>query len=240
MDPVGEYMGVLHPGALAFSFLAWTIAGFIVPSFNLLLCLLGFIWVGFFVLRIVRKVLKPIALTLGPLTIMLIMIHVAAWYAHPESSLWIAVLAALHFVTHIAIIVSGAMALLVAVPIDVTLSSLEDLGLPVSVTYILLATIQLLPSMASRVQAIRQAQEARGLKLRGSVANRLKALLALLGPMTFSLLELSESKALGLEMRGYGKGRRTHLLKAQWHYKDWWWSCSSIVIAAGVVMVGVR
>lgn len=228
----------IHPRALQICFLVWIVAGFSIKPFGFLLLLIISMGIGLLILRVMQRVLKTSLLTLVPLTIMLITLHVSAWYADPRGSILTSIYAAVTFSAHIAIVVFSSIMLFTAIPIDVTLNSLEDIGLPLSISYMLLSTIQLLPSMTSRVHAIRQSQEARGMTLRGSLPNRLKALVSLLGPLTLSLLELSEDKALVLEMKGYGKTKRTHITATRWRQRDWWWIIGSTTTAIAVVIVG--
>ena len=64
--------------------------------------------------------------------------------------------------------------------------------------------------MAGRVEAIRAAQEARGLVVGGGVVSRLAAVRVQMVPLVLGLIEDSGSRAQALDARGFGSpGPRT-------------------------------
>ena len=90
--------------------------------------------------------------------------------------------------------------------------AVAERGWPFSMSYLVVATLLALPRFRARAAAILEAQRSRGLRLRGSPLNRLRAL----GPITFPLLlgalaEVDE-RGFALETRAAsGVARRTSL-----------------------------
>lgn len=83
------------------------------------------------------------------------------------------------------------------------IQALVEAGLPVGLAYLLGSPLLLLPQMASRVQAVQAAQQARGLETQGTVLQRVRALFPLAAPLVLSALLDVEERALSLEVRGF-------------------------------------
>ena len=64
-------------------------------------------------------------------------------------------------------------------PPDDLMITLEARGIPNSITYIILSTIQLVPGLQARAGKIRDAQRARGLETEGNILQRMRAMMAL-------------------------------------------------------------
>ncbi|WP_232084546.1 energy-coupling factor transporter transmembrane component T, partial [Arthrobacter sp. SO5] len=76
--------------------------------------------------------------------------------------------------------------------------------------FVLSSALMLLPAMATRLDGIRQAQEARGLVLRGGILSRLGAVRLQMVPLVLGLIEDAGNRAQALEARGFGHpGPRT-------------------------------
>jgi len=90
--------------------------------------------------------------------------------------------------------------------------AVAERGWPFSVAYLVVATLLALPRFRARAQVILEAQRSRGLRLRGSAVNRIRAI----GPVTFPLLlgalaEVDE-RGFALDTRcAAGSVRRTAL-----------------------------
>jgi energy-coupling factor transport system permease protein len=74
-------------------------------------------------------------------------------------------------------------------------------GWPFPVTYLAAATLQTLPRLRQRVLLIRDAQWARGLRLRGSIVTRAAALIPLALPLILGALADADDRAIALETR---------------------------------------
>lgn len=102
----------------------------------------------------------------------------------------------------------GATLLLVfTTPPAALMLALAQHGAPASLTYILGATLQLIPHMRARAAAITAAQQARGLETSGSLRHRARALLPLLTPLVLSTLVDAEERAIALEARAFRASR---------------------------------
>lgn len=81
---------------------------------------------------------------------------------------------------------------------------------PPQFSFVLASALTLLPAMAARLDGIRQAQEARGLVLRGGLLSRLGAVRLQMVPLVLGLIDDAGSRAQALDARGFGRrGPRT-------------------------------
>ncbi len=83
-------------------------------------------------------------------------------------------------------------------------AALAARGLPPQFGFVLASALTLLPAMAGRLEAIRAAQEARGLVVRGGVGARLVAVRVQMVPLVLGLMEDAGSRAQALDARGFG------------------------------------
>ncbi len=89
--------------------------------------------------------------------------------------------------------------------------ALTERGLPRSIGYILLVTLQIAPDMISRATAILEAQRSRGLETQGGL-RRVRALVPLVGPLVVGALVDVEERAMAIESRAYtASGPKTSL-----------------------------
>lgn len=89
-------------------------------------------------------------------------------------------------------------------------SALAARKFPPQFGFVLASTLALAPAIAVRLQRIRQAQEARGLVLRGSPFSRIAALRLQMVPLVMGLIDDAGSRAQALDARGFGAaGPRT-------------------------------
>ena len=95
-----------------------------------------------------------------------------------------------------------------ATPADDLMISLEERGVPNSITYIILSTIQLVPGLQVRAGKIRDAQQARGLETTGSIRQRLRALLPLVEPLVLGSIIDVDERAIALEARAFSSGSK--------------------------------
>lgn len=88
-------------------------------------------------------------------------------------------------------------------PPDDLMISLEERGIPNSITYIILSTIQLVPGLQVRAEKIRDAQRARGLETAGGLMQRLRSLQPLVEPLVLGSIIDVDERAIALEARGF-------------------------------------
>jgi energy-coupling factor transport system permease protein len=81
-------------------------------------------------------------------------------------------------------------------------------GVPFSAAYLFAATLQAVPVLRALAGRILEAQRCRGLRVRGSPARRVAALVPLAVPLALGALAEAETRALALEARAAFLGRR--------------------------------
>ncbi|MGM0125588.1 energy-coupling factor transport system permease [Enterococcus sp. AZ194] len=82
-------------------------------------------------------------------------------------------------------------------------SALEKARIPKKVTFVIAATIQLIPQMSKLSQTITDAQRARGIETQGSVFVRMKAFVPMMGPLVLTSIQQTDERVLTLEARGF-------------------------------------
>lgn len=101
-------------------------------------------------------------------------------------------------------------------------SAFERIGLTGYAGYLILATINVIPQMQSRMDVIKNAQNARGLDTEGGVMKRIKAFVPLIGPVIMSSLIDVQERGMTLELRGFSikNIKKTRLTEAVETEKD--------------------
>jgi energy-coupling factor transport system permease protein len=103
------------------------------------------------------------------------------------------------------------LVLLTTHPADLVFA-LTEAGVPRSIGYILLVSLQLLPYMQGRATAIIEAQRSRGLETQGGLVRRARGLVPLAGPLVIGALSEVEERAVALELRAFmSQGPKTSL-----------------------------
>lgn len=89
---------------------------------------------------------------------------------------------------------------------------LERRGISPRIAFVANASIQTVPAMLERANAITAAQRARGLDTEGSIFRRARGILPIVGPTILGSISEVEERSLALEARGFTRpGRRTLL-----------------------------
>jgi energy-coupling factor transport system permease protein len=99
--------------------------------------------------------------------------------------------------------VGSFLILLLSTHPSTLMTALTQRGLPPSLTYIIVSTLQILPQMRNKANTIIDAQRSRGLETQGSIRRRFSALLPLVGPLVFGSLVDVEERAIALEARAF-------------------------------------
>lgn len=76
-------------------------------------------------------------------------------------------------------------------------------GLSPKAGYVITSIMQIIPAMMGSMATIREAQQSRGMSLKGNLTQRFRAFLPLLGPVVMSSLMTIQEKAMALEVRGF-------------------------------------
>jgi len=116
-------------------------------------------------------------------------------------------------------------------------SSLARIGLPHSIGYIILTTLQIIPRIGGQMKTIIDAQRSRGLETEGSLIQRVKSFMPLLGPLFMGSVQQAVEKSMALEARAFSAiGKKTSYRKTEINFADkiimagavifsitWWW-----------------
>lgn len=178
----------------------------------------------------VPGVLKPAALLALPFWIFLLIIHGVL-----RSDMATAVTLG----ARISAILVGFLVVLSAVPPSRLVEALVAKRVPFSAAFLLAATLQAVPRLRERAVAVLEAQRCRGLALRGSLVHRARAIVPLTVPLVLGALGEVDERALALEARGAGAGRRTPLDPPRDGATDHLvrWCCAALIVVAIVVRV---
>lgn len=91
-------------------------------------------------------------------------------------------------------------------------ASLENMGMSPKATYVILATLQMIPEMKKQSTVIMDAQKTRGVETEGNMISRAKAFIPTLGPLVLSSIASTEERAITLESRAFSAPiKKTHL-----------------------------
>lgn len=109
--------------------------------------------------------------------------------------------------------VSGFLLLNYTTRSDELMLALSQKGLPNSISYVVLSTLQIIPRFQRKANTILDAQRSRGLETEGSFLVRARALLPLIFPLLLGSIVDIEERAIALEVRAFGRsGPKTSLL----------------------------
>ena len=113
----------------------------------------------------------------------------------------------------IIIAVSGFLLLNYTTRSDELMLALSQKGLPNSISYVVLSTLQVIPRFQHKANTILDAQRSRGLETEGNLLMRVRALLPLIQPLLLGSIVDIEERAIALEVRAFGRsGPKTSLL----------------------------
>lgn len=113
----------------------------------------------------------------------------------------------------------GSAILLLTQMLDIhkLVQEMEQRGYHPKFTYVILATVNIIPEMGKRMAVIMDAQRSRGIETDANVWVRAKAFVPTIGPLILTSIVSVEEKALTLESRGFSiEGPRTSL----WYVED--------------------
>jgi energy-coupling factor transport system permease protein len=94
------------------------------------------------------------------------------------------------------------------------MTALNQRGLPASLTFVIISTLQIFPQMQAKASTIIDAQRSRGLETEGGIHKRMRALMPLVGPLVFGSLVDVEERAIAIEARAFkAKRAKTSLIE---------------------------
>ena len=138
------------------------------------------------------------------------------------------------------VVFMGSVLFLFTTLADDVLEALVSRGASHRIAFVILSAVQLVPRMQVRASSILDAQQARGLAVAGSLRQRLRALVPLVGPVLLgSLIDVRE-RTFALEARGFGArpGRTAYRVVAD-PPMDRWLRLALLLACVGVVVVAV-
>ncbi len=117
---------------------------------------------------------------------------------------------------------------------DFLMIALAERGLPGSLAYILVTTIQIIPYFQGRAATILDAQQARGLVTSGSLRRRFSAIVPLVVPLILGSLVDVEERALAIQARAFNlPGPKTSLIEIR---QASWEVYLRLALAAGMLV----
>ena len=132
--------------------------------------------------------------------------------------------------------ISGAVTLfyLTTKPSELVLD-LERRGVPARLAFVANASVQTVPAMAERAQAIIAAQRARGLDTEGSAMKRIRGIVPIVGPVMLGSISEVEERSMTLEARAFTRPGRRDLL---WSPPDASWQrLARWLLLLGLILV---
>lgn len=97
---------------------------------------------------------------------------------------------------------------------DTLMISLKQVGVPSSLAYIIVTTLQIIPRFQSKAATILDAQRSRGLETEGNLFVRARAFVPIVLPLVLGSLVEVEERAIAIEARGfYSTKKETALIE---------------------------
>ncbi|GAA4704992.1 energy-coupling factor transporter transmembrane component T family protein [Brevibacillus fulvus] len=118
----------------------------------------------------------------------------------------------------ITMIAAGSLLVLTTSPTDL-LEACVRRGVSPRLAYMLAAILQIIPLMMRNAAKIQEAQEARGMAVRGSLSTRFRAFLPLLTPLILSSFVNIQERSMALEVRGFSLGGPRTFYRSEPVYK---------------------
>jgi len=91
---------------------------------------------------------------------------------------------------------------------DTLMISLKQVGVPSSLAYIIVTTLQIIPRFQSKASTILDAQRSRGLETEGNLFVRARAVVPIVLPLVLGSLVEVEERAIAIEARGFNSNRK--------------------------------
>lgn len=97
---------------------------------------------------------------------------------------------------------------------DTLMIALKQVGMPSSIAYIIVTTLQIVPSFQRKALAILDAQRSRGLETEGNILTRARAVVPIILPLVLGSLVEVEERAIAIEARAFNSNRKeTNLIE---------------------------
>lgn len=89
---------------------------------------------------------------------------------------------------------------------DLTAALVRQLKVPQEYAFMFTATLRFIPDFFAEIKAVQEAQACRGYCFGGNLIKRLKNYLTIVQPLVLRAITRSETMAMSLELRGFGRG----------------------------------
>jgi energy-coupling factor transport system permease protein len=89
---------------------------------------------------------------------------------------------------------------------DLTAAMVKQLGVPYEYAFMITSSLRFIPDFLAEIKAVQEAQACRGYSNRGSLTRRLTNYLTIVQPLVLRAVTRSETMAMSLELRGFGRG----------------------------------
>jgi energy-coupling factor transport system permease protein len=97
---------------------------------------------------------------------------------------------------------------------DTLMISLKQVGVPSSLAYIIVTTLQIIPRFQNKASTILDAQRSRGLETEGNLFVRARAVVPIILPLVLGSLVEVEERAIAIEARGFNSTKQeTNLIE---------------------------
>jgi energy-coupling factor transport system permease protein len=208
----------LHPYTPFVLVLAAALLAFLLPAPAGPLVLYAVVVTAALLLRMPRTVLAA-ALVTAPLWAFLVVLHVVLPGGDGPA-------AAAAQGARLGAVATGSLMLLQTFNPSRFLDAASARASTLGAAYLVVSTLEAAPRLRRQAATILEAQRARGLRVGGSLAGRVRALVPLTLPLVLGTLSEVDERAMALEVRGFGAGEaRTPLdpPKAGWidHAAGW-------------------
>lgn len=126
------------------------------------------------------------------------------WVLSPK---WEGAIFAFVSVGRILLVMSGFILFAMSTRPDTLMISLKQVGVPSSLAYIIVTTLQIIPRFQNKAVTILDAQRSRGLETEGNLLVRARAVIPLALPLVLGSLVEVEERAIAIESRGFNSNR---------------------------------
>lgn len=206
----------LHPLTKALLTLLLLVAGLTLPGNGT-----GYFLVLFIILplalwgKIFRDFINAVGIVSLPFIISVVIIQSLFWgKGTPIFEFWVlspkweGVMFALVSIGRIILVMAGFILFAMSTRPDMLMISLKQVGAPSSLAYIIVTTLQIIPSFQRKALTILDAQRSRGLETEGNLFVRARALTPIILPLVIGSLVEVEERAIAIEARGFNSTKK--------------------------------
>lgn len=206
----------LHPLTRASLTLLLLVAGFNLPGnwagyFLVLFIVLPLAWWG----KILPNLIRSVGIVSLPFVISIVLIQSLFWgRGTPIFEVWIlspkweGFMFALISIGRLLLVMAGFFLFAMSTRPDMLMISLKQVGVPSSLAYIIVTTLQIVPSFQRKAFTILDAQRSRGLETEGNIFVRARALTPIILPLVIGSLVEVEERAIAIEARGFNSTKK--------------------------------